>query len=82
MMGALLKHSRLVYCTGDYVQYMEMPLVDERHTLHSILYMATSHRSYLYIRELVCADQDPGLIYFSITAYFHLITLLSALSKL
>ena len=43
-MGVLLKHSRLVYDTGDYVQYMEMPLVDGRHTLHSILYMAIPHR--------------------------------------
>ena len=33
-----------------YVQYMKIPLVDERHTIHSILYMATPYRSYLYIR--------------------------------
>ena len=32
------------------VQYMEIPLVDGRHTIHSVLYMATPHRSYLYIR--------------------------------
>jgi hypothetical protein len=82
LMGALLKHSRLVYCTGDCVQYMEMPLVDGRHTLHSVLYMVMPHRSYLYIRQLVCADQAPGLIYFPITAYFHIITLLSASLKL
>ena len=32
------------------VQYMEIPLVDGRHTIHSVLYMAMPHRSYLYIR--------------------------------
>ena len=32
------------------VQYMEMPLVDRRHTIHSVLYMVMPHRSYLYIR--------------------------------
>jgi hypothetical protein len=32
------------------VQYMEIPLVDGRRTIHSVLYMATPHRSYLYIR--------------------------------
>ena len=32
------------------VQYMETPLVDGRHTIHSVLYMVTPHRSYLYIR--------------------------------
>ena len=32
------------------VQYMEIPLVDGRCTVHSVLYMATPHRSYLYIR--------------------------------
>ena len=32
------------------VQCMEMPLVDGRHTIHSVLYMATPHQSYLYIR--------------------------------
>ena len=32
------------------VQYMEIPLVDWRHTIHSVLYMAMPHRSYLYIR--------------------------------
>ena len=32
------------------VQYMEIPLVDGRCTIHSVLYMVTSHRSYLYIR--------------------------------
>ena len=32
------------------VQYMKMPLVDGRRTIHSLLYMATPHRSYLYIR--------------------------------
>ena len=48
-MGALLKHSRLMYSTGDCVEYMKMPLVDGRHTLHYD-YMAMPHRSYLYIR--------------------------------
>jgi hypothetical protein len=33
-----------------YMQYMEMPLVDGRCTIHSVLYMAMPHRSYLYIR--------------------------------
>ena len=32
------------------VQYMEIPLADGRCTIHSVLYMATPHRSYLYIR--------------------------------
>ena len=32
------------------VQYMEIPLVDGRHTIHSVLYMAMPHTSYLYIR--------------------------------
>ena len=32
------------------VQYMEIPLVNGRHTIHSVLYMAMPHRSYLYIR--------------------------------
>jgi hypothetical protein len=32
------------------VQYMEILLVDGRRTIHSVLYMATPHRSYLYIR--------------------------------
>ena len=32
------------------MQYMEMPLVDGRHTSHSVLYMTMPHRSYLYIR--------------------------------
>ena len=32
------------------VQYMVIPLVDGRCTIHSVLYMATPHRSYLYIR--------------------------------
>ena len=32
------------------VQYMEIPLVDGRCTIHSVLYMAMPHRSYLYIR--------------------------------
>ena len=32
------------------VQYMEIALVDGRRTIHSVLYMATPHRSYLYIR--------------------------------
>jgi hypothetical protein len=32
------------------VQYMEIPLVDGRHTIYSVLYMATPHRSYLYLR--------------------------------
>ena len=49
-MGALLKHFRLVYYTGDCVLYKEMLLVDGRHILHSVLYMAKPHRSYLYIR--------------------------------
>jgi hypothetical protein len=50
LIGVLLKHSILVYCTGDCVLYMEMPLVDGRCTLHSVLYIAMPHRSYLYIR--------------------------------
>ena len=32
------------------VQYMEIPLVDRRHTIHSVLYTVIPHRSYLYIR--------------------------------
>ena len=32
------------------VQYMEIPLVEGRCTIHSVLYMVTPHRSYLYIR--------------------------------
>ena len=32
------------------VQYMKMPLVDGRCTIHSVLYMATPYRSYLHIR--------------------------------
>jgi hypothetical protein len=32
------------------VQYMEIPLIDGRRTIHSILYMVMPHRSYLYIR--------------------------------
>ena len=32
------------------IQYMEIPLVDGRRTIHSVLYMAMPHRSYLYIR--------------------------------
>ena len=32
------------------VQYMEIPLVDGRRNIHSVLYMAMPHRSYLYIR--------------------------------
>ena len=32
------------------VQYMEIPLVDGRCTIHSVLYMVMPHRSYLYIR--------------------------------
>ena len=50
LMKALPKDFRLVYCTGDCVLYMKMPLVDGRCTLHSVLYMETPHRSYLYIR--------------------------------
>jgi hypothetical protein len=45
LMGALLKHSGLVYCTGNYVLYTETPLVDRRCTPHSVLYMAMPHRS-------------------------------------
>jgi hypothetical protein len=33
-----------------YVQYMEIPLVDGRHTIHSVLYTAMPYRSDLYIR--------------------------------
>jgi hypothetical protein len=32
------------------VQYMEIPLVNGIRTIHSGLYIATPHRSYLYIR--------------------------------
>ena len=32
------------------VQYMEIPLVNGRHNIHSVLYIAMPHRSYLYLR--------------------------------
>ena len=32
------------------VQYMKIPLIDGRRTIHSVLYMVTPHRSSLYIR--------------------------------
>jgi hypothetical protein len=44
------------------VQYMEIPLVNERCTIHSVLYMVMPYRSYLYIRELVYTNQALGLM--------------------
>ena len=67
--GTLLTEGSTSTSALDSCTVQEISMVDGRCILHCVLYMAMPHRSYLYIRQLVCANQASGVTF---TGYVYL----------